>query len=172
MSACKKDEPDEPIIPNEEEVITTVRLTLTPDGGGDPIVWSFTDLDGDGGNEPIIESPALNANTTYNGNLELLNELEDPADNITEEIEEEAEEHQFFFISDVSNLTIAYDDSDANGFPIGLASVFSTADPSSGTVTLILRHEPNKEAEGVEDGDVTNAGGETDIELVFDIEIN
>lgn len=172
MTSCKKDEPDDPIIPNEQEVITTLRLTLTPDGGGDPIIWSFIDLDGDGGNDPVVESPALSANTTYNGSLELLNELVDPTDNVTDEIEQEAEMHQFFFISDVAGLTMAYNDSDANGFPIGLASVFSSAEPASGTVTLILRHEPNKEAEGVEDGDITNAGGETDIEVVFDVEIN
>ncbi|HBK71516.1 MAG TPA: type 1 periplasmic binding fold superfamily protein, partial [Flavobacteriaceae bacterium] len=35
----------------------------------------------------------------------------------------------------------------------------------------ILRHEPNKSASGVSDGDITNAGGETDIEVIFNITV-
>ena len=42
----------------------------------------------------------------------------------------------------------------------------SMANPSA-TMTVILRHEPNKAGAGVSDGDITNAGGETDIEVTF-----
>ena len=44
LSSCEKD----PQIPNEEELITTVTYTLTPVSGGDPVIFSFRDLDGDG----------------------------------------------------------------------------------------------------------------------------
>ena len=47
----------------------------------------------------------------------------------------------------------------------------TTGDASSGDVTVILRHEPDKEADGVSDGDVTNAGGETDVEVTFDADV-
>ena len=47
LASCKKEKND-PIIPNEEEVITTLNYTLTPTGGGTAIVLSFQDLDGDG----------------------------------------------------------------------------------------------------------------------------
>ena len=37
--------------------------------------------------------------------------------------------------------------------------------------TITLRHEPAKTATGVSGGDITNAGGETDIEVVFDVTV-
>ena len=43
--------------------------------------------------------------------------------------------------------------------------------PGNGTITVILRHEPDKDASGVSNGDITNAGGETDIEVVFNVEV-
>ena len=171
LPACKKDEPVEPEIPNEEEVITTLIYTLTPVGGGDAVVFSFEDLDGDGGDDPVIVNGTLSENTSYNAELELLNETEMPADDITLEIVEEAEEHQFFFDSDATGVTIAYDDMDSDGNPIGLATIFSTTDAGTGELTIVLRHEPNKSASGVSDGDITNAGGETDIEVSFDLNV-
>ena len=94
FTGCKK---DDPVIPNEEEVITTLNYTLIPSDGGTPVVLSFQDLDGDGGDPPVITGGTLAMNTTYNGSLELLNETETPPGDITEEVEEEADEHQFFF---------------------------------------------------------------------------
>ena len=169
FSSCKKEDPD---IPNEEEVITTLNYTLTPAGGGSAITLSFVDLDGDGGNAPTITGGTLAKNETYTGSMELLNETETPAEDVTIEIAEEDAEHQFFFQSDISNLNVAYNDTDANGNPVGLSSTLSTDSVvASGTLTVILRHEPNKSAAGVSGGDITNAGGETDIEVLFPINV-
>ena len=96
ITSCEKDEPDDPIIPNEQEVITTLNYTLTPESGT-PIILSFRDLDGDGGNEPIISDGTLASGMSYIGSMELLNELEDPAEDITLEVAEEELEHQFFY---------------------------------------------------------------------------
>ena len=168
FTACDKDDPE---IPNEEELITTLNYTLTPTSGGTSITLSFKDLDGDGGTAPTITGGTLAANQTYSGTLELLNEAESPAESITEEIEEEDEEHQFFFQSNISNLTIAYSDQDADGNPVGLSSTLTTGAAASGSITIILRHEPSKSASGVSGGDITNAGGETDIEVTFPIDV-
>ena len=95
-----------------------------------------------------------------------------PAEDITAEIAEEDAEHQFFFAASSGlNATVAYGDQDDMGNPVGLSSVVTTGDASSGTMTVTLRHEPAKDASGVSDGDITNAGGETDIEVTFDITI-
>lgn len=107
------------------------------------------------------------ANNTYTGTITVLNELESPADNITEEIIEEAEDHQFFFQGDNAQAIISYDDSDNNGNPIGVITNVQTNASSHGMLTITLRHEPNKNADGVANGDITNAGGETDIEVMF-----
>lgn len=169
--ACKKDDPKTPVIPNEEEVITTLNFTLTPVDGGTPVEFKFKDLDGDGGNPPEISVGKLDTNTQYTGSIELLNELENPADDITIEVREEAEEHQFFFQSTASGLSVAYDDLDADGKPIGLVTTITTQGASTGKLTITLKHEPVKDATGVSMGDITNAGGETDIEVTFDVGI-
>ena len=168
LTSCEKD-PD-PV--NEEEVITTLTMTWTPDGGGTPIVFQFRDVDGEGGMDPVLTTAPLAANTTYNVSLELLNETEDPAEDITEEVEEEGAEHQFFFaVTQGINLTFSYLDTDTNGAPIGLETQMNTGDASTGALQVTLRHEPDKGAAGVAQGDITNAGGETDIQVEFDLVI-
>ncbi|MCB0763865.1 MAG: type 1 periplasmic binding fold superfamily protein, partial [Flavobacteriales bacterium] len=64
-----------------------------------------------------------------------------------------------------------YDDMDANMLPIGLESMWTIGAASNGTVIVTLRHEPDKTATGVSSGDITNAGGETDIEVTFPLVI-
>lgn len=167
ITSCKKDDPD-PI--NEEEVITTLTYTLTSPGGTS-VVLNFVDLDGDGANAPVITGGTLEANQTYTGRIELLNESETPAEDITTEIQEEDEDHQFFFESDLSGVTVAYTDTDADGNPVGLNTTLTTADAGSGNLKITLHHEPDKSADGVANGDITNSNGETDIEVTFPIDV-
>ena len=158
---------DDPVIENEEEVITTVIYTLNSSAGA--ATFTFVDLDGDGAMEPSIINGTLAANTTYSGSLEFLNQSETPAEDITEEVAEEDDEHQVFYASTVAGLSVAYNDADDDNNPLGLATTLTTGDAGTGTMTITLRHEPNKSAAGVSDGDIANAGGETDIEVTFDV---
>jgi len=167
FSSCGKDDPE---VENEEEVITTLNYTLTS-SNGEVVILSFVDLDGDGGESPVITGGTLMADSRYTGTIELLNATESPAENVTEEIEEEAEEHQFFFSSSLSGVTVDYEDRDADGNPIGLISTLNVGSAGTGTLTIVLRHEPMKDAEGVSDGDISNADGETDIEVTFPIDV-
>jgi hypothetical protein len=165
------DDPEDPIVENEEEVITTLTYTLTPSEGGSAVVLTYQDLDGDGAGEPTITNGTLSASTVYSGVLTLLNETEDPAESITEEIDEEDDEHQFFFSSTITDLQVAYADTDGDGNPVGLATTLTTSAAGSGTLTITLRHEPEKSASGVASGDITSAGGETDISVTFTITV-
>lgn len=168
IGGCKKDA--DPV--NEEELITTLIMTWTPDGGGAPVIFQFKDLDGDGGIAPEITSAPLNANTTYGVTISALNESVTPTKVITEEIEAEGTEHQFFFATTAGvNLSFSYQDTDTNGAPIGLIANMLTGDASSGSLRVTLRHDLNKGASGVAQGDLTNAGGDTDIQVDFDIVI-
>ena len=55
---------------------------------------------------------------------------------------------------------------------MGLEFTLTTAATAmTGNLTITLRHEPSKNAVGVSDGDITNAGGETDVQAVFPIVI-
>ena len=171
MVSCSDDDATpEPV--NEEEVITTVILTLTPESG-EEVILTTQDFDGDGPNEPVTTiSGSFAENTQYQGVVQFLNETEDPAEDITEEVEEEADEHQVFYTtSEGLNITTTYLDFDDNDNPLGVNITLETGAASSGSLTVTLIHEPNKSAEGVSDGDITNAGGETDITTTFNVSI-
>ncbi len=175
FNSCSNDD-DAPLPVNEEEVITTVIATFIPQGGGETVTLTSRDLDGDGPNAPVeTVSGPFSSGTVYNGSVRFLNELENPAEDITEEIEQEDDEHQIFYAVTGGIGTFAYADSDANGNPVGLSFIFSTDDTTvvvDGIISISLIHEPNKSAAGVSDGDSTNAGGETDIEVSFNVTKN
>ncbi len=168
FTACDKDDPD---IENEGELITDLRYTLTPAGGGDAVVLSFSDPDGDDGDDPIYMHGDLAANTSYAGSISMDGLEDGVALDIGAEVEEEALAHQMFFDSNVSGLNVAYADLDSGGNPLGLETTLTTGAAGSGTLTITLRHEPAKDGEGVSGGDITNAGGETDIEVVFNVNV-
>lgn len=169
FTSCSDDD-DPPAPVNEEEVITTMNVMLND--GTTTKMLTVTDDDGDGPNAPVISTDDLDANTTYQGTVEFLNELESPVEDITAEVAEEDEAHQVFYVASSSlDVTVAYNDQDANGNPLGLDFTLTTGAASGGTLTVTLVHEGDKNAAGVSDGDPTNAGGETDIEAAFPISI-
>ena len=170
LTSCNDDNDSAPV--NEEEVITTITATLTPVAGA-PIILQSRDIDGDGPNAPVITvSGNLTAGATYSGRMSILNELSNPVDDVTAEIFEEGVDHQFFFQS--TNGTVAsttYADADVNGKPIGIQFNLVAGTIGNGNLSIILRHEPNKSGTNVSTGDITNAGGETDIQVVFPITV-
>tara|TARA_B110000091_G_C13788599_1_gene464507 strand:- start:650 stop:1234 length:585 start_codon:yes stop_codon:yes gene_type:complete len=169
FTACSDEDPE---IVNEEELITTLTATLTPSGGGTEIILKSVDLDGDGPDAPVITVSAnLTANTNYAGVLKVENETESPAEDITVEVLEEGEEHQFFFTPTNNIATVTYNDMDGEGNPIGVQFSLATTTAASGNLTITLRHEPVKTANGVFSGDITNAGGETDVQAIFPVTI-
>ena len=168
--SCSSDDDSTPEPVLEEEVITTLIVTFVPQGGGNAIELKSQDLDGDGPDAPIMTiSGSFLSNTTYNGEVEFLNELVSPPDNITEEVAEESLEHQVFFNVSAGLGTVNYNDMDADGNPIGVEFTLTTSDAGSGNLTITLIHEPNKSGVDVSSGDITNAGGENDIEATFPI---
>lgn len=167
MFSCEK---PAPAAVNEEELITTLTYNLKA-ADGSLAELQFRDLDGDGGNPPVITAGNLKANTSYDGILTLLNETASPIQNISDEVKTEATDHQFFFRQTQLNLTIAYVDSDNNGKPLGLKTKVVTGAASTGKLQITLKHKPNKSGMNVSTGDIANAGGETDIQVEFDIVI-
>lgn len=164
FSSCDNDDP-KPV--NEEEVITTVEVTLIPDAGGIPVTLKFFDADGEQGNiAPLITvSGPLKTGSTYSGVIELWNETVNPPANITEEVADEADDHLFCF--DVSgDVSVGYEDEDGNGLPIGIITSWTAGEAGPAQVTLSLRHQA-----GTKTGDCPG-GGESDVEVAFDIDVN
>jgi len=169
FTACSSD--DDAAFVNEEEVITTVSVMLTPQGGGTAVTLTSRDLDGDGPEAPVVTvSGPVTAGVAYSGEVSFLNELANPSEDITEEVAAEGEEHQVFYQQNGLG-TFTYSDEDINGKPIGLKFNYTAGSANTGTLTITLRHEPNKDAQGVAEGIITNAGGSTDAEVVFSIEV-
>lgn len=165
---------------NESEVITTVELSFQPAGGGAAIVAKVEDLDGDGGDPPTAQPIALAAGS-YATTVRFANALEEPAEEITDEVRDESDQHQIFFtgsaVASGGPLQIAYADMDANGLPIGLATTV-TAVAGSGELVVTLRHLPPINdtavktadlAERVRSGGFASIGGSSDADVTFPV---
>lgn len=164
--SCSSDDDGDHDHDHEEELITTVTYELT--NGTDVVTLKFQDIDGDGSAAPTYTvSGPLAANTTYSGIIELLNETESPAEDITLEVEEEGDDHEFFITSSISDIVVSKTDTDEDGNPIGIETTLETGNAGTGTLTIILKHEPTKPNDGTSIG----AGGSTDVEVSFSIEV-
>lgn len=144
FSACDSNEPDPEGGAGEEEVITLVRLTLTPQDGGAAVTADAT-FD-EAGAQQDIDTINLQAGTTYDVSIDLQNTLESPPESITAEIrDEEPEAHRFFYVPQgdiVDNLTVSNLDTDPNGDPLGLSFDLAVTggDGESGELRVKLRH--------------------------------
>ncbi len=169
---------------DEQEVLTSILLTFTPDGGGDAVLAEFRDVDGDGGDDPIIVDPTLMANTTYDVSVSILNETLDPSDedyNIDREIEAEAEEHQLFYTGDgiedglftwmTTDRESDYTENSGEDLPVGLSGVLTTGDAGRGKLTVTLMHQPPVNGMAVKTTTSGVGDGEVDVTVTFDVTV-
>ena len=168
LTSCKKDGHDH----HETELITLIKMTLVAPSINDTVVFMYEDADGNGGNQPVITNGTLKSNTTYIANMEIKNTSVTPNIDVTKQILNEATAHQFFFIEKSNNqFDITYDDLDSNGKPLGLKTKWMVKAPGMQSLKVVLRHEPNKNGVNVSQGVINNAGGETDIEVVWNVTV-
>ncbi|MBT6432057.1 MAG: hypothetical protein HOK28_03125 [Deltaproteobacteria bacterium] len=171
------------------EVMTTLKLTFTANSDGSSFVASWADPENDG--SPVIDDITLTNGETYTVTFGVLNELEDPAEDITPEITDEKDEHQVFFTGSAvegpahtSNpdavVEHVYEDSDNNGFPIGLTNSFLATVNGTGVLSVLLRHMPPVNGEAVktgtlaqvmDSGSATDLPGSTDINVDFNVTV-
>ncbi len=169
FSACKKDDDNaaNPNPTNEEELITTLRIYLTDSAQISLPAWyDYKDLDGDGGMDPVSDTIRLEAGKTYYANIILLDESKNPADSISNEILEEANDHLFVFEPHDAFFSVEITDRDTNStaLPIGLQSKWRTFQGGETHLHISLKHQP-----GIKTGDPDI--GETDLEAKFVVEI-
>jgi len=191
LTSCNDDDDDsvpDPPMESEEEVITDVKLIFTNTADANDVVEATAeDPDGDGVEElMVLDEIDLAANTTYTLTYEILNALEDPAEDIGDEIAEEDDEHQIFYAFtedaftspsgdgniDNASDTVNYEDEDSeaqdgSGNPVGLVTTWTTGDgPVSGTFRVRLMHQPD-----LKDADSDSNTGEDDFDLEFTLNI-
>ncbi|WP_025663196.1 hypothetical protein [Aquimarina megaterium] len=165
--SCSNDD-DAPEQVNEEEPLTTLTVTLEPNGGGTPIIMQTRDLDDDGPEPPVVTvSGNLSAGVTYNGTVVILNETVSPPEVVTDEVEAEAEDHQFFYTTAGGlDISTTYSNFDGDENPLGTKFTLTAGAASSGVLNFTLRHLPTKPNTGLDD-----AGGNTDIAAPFNVTI-
>lgn len=156
---CEKN-PDDPECADPQELITTLKVLVTDSATGALVnTFQFKDADANGTPE-VFDTIRLNANATYNVEVQVWDDSKTPAENITEEVEEEKNDHTFFYNALNVNLNITKLDTDDNALPVGIDTRWVTGAAGTGQITIKLKHQP-----GVKDG--TDAPGETDVEVQF-----
>jgi hypothetical protein len=170
---------------NAEELITTVVLELSDGSGSDPVMAVWEDL----GSGATVDEVRLSDALDYSLSVRFLNALEEPAEEITEEVAAESGEHQVFFTGTAvrgpaSNggadtvLEHAYADADDAGLPVGLENSLGTLAVGAGTLEVTLRHLPVQDgvptkteglAEAVAVEGFGAIGGESDVSVRFDV---
>lgn len=187
LIACPDvEKPDDNI--NAEEVITTVELTFTPAGGGAALVFNHADKENDG--DPVIDAITLPVGA-YAMGVRFLNELEDPAEDITVEVDEERDQHQVLvYGSGVESAatgdnaaalaTVVAADEDDNGFAVGLANTVDATTAGTAELKLMLRHLPPENGTAVKNATVAEdfaaggsaaIGGEVDADVSFPLTV-
>lgn len=170
FTACKKDEDIHPT--DDNELITRVELTFTDVTTKTTLTYTFQDKDGDPKTAPEkFDKIMLDKGKTYTMSLGVYDDTKSPVEDMTEEIEEESDVHLFVFkTTPASLLAITLVDQDKNGLPVGLASsVLTQSTAGTGKLNLLLKHQPELNGVRVKTGQ--EAGGSTDIDLTFDVEV-
>lgn len=167
LTGCKKDDAPEP---EENELITTVTLTFAERGTTNVRTVTWRDADGEGGAVPTVGKLSLAPNKIYDLTVSVLDESKSPVADITEEIEEEADEHLFVYTPTPANLlTVTITDKDARNQPVGLKATATTGAAATGKLQVVLRHQPPVGGSPVKNG--TAGPGSTDFDATFDVEI-
>lgn len=150
---------------DDHDVVTTVVLKTISET--DTVTFTWEDIDGIGGAGPNrIDTIALDANTTYACSIALYNRSVSPSIDLTTEIREHDDEHQFFYTLTPAAGAITYDDRDANNKPVGLLTNWITIDPATGTLRVDLSHFDDPK-----DKDGTTPSDETDVSVTFPVVI-
>ncbi len=180
MVGCIGDPPLPPPVENEEEIITDVILSFDPANSSSKVIARAIDPDGEGPEDiVIVDDIILATGVTYSLAITFENSIS--GESITEEVEEEGEEHQIFFqwtdgaFSDPTgdgnfdreSDPVNYIDKDVNGLPIGLSTFWTAGPPlGEGNFRIVLKHQPDAKS-----SDSNVLTGDTDIDLIWKLVI-
>lgn len=172
FAACNPDDVPTPE-PEAQELITTMRVIVSNSSGFNK-VFTYKVENGFTSSQigsVEIDDIVLSAQTDYNVEVMVLNESISPAEDVTEEVKEESNEHLFFYESKPSqgagSIVFSNGSKDASGQPLNQTITFTTGETGTGQLILALKHQPtNKDAQTL--GEV---GGETDAQAIYPVRI-
>ncbi|GAB3574167.1 hypothetical protein GCM10027578_36370 [Spirosoma luteolum] len=170
LNSCNRDE--QTVAPTDDnEAITTATLTLTNKAAPTQVITAT--IDNLNGTADFSKATlTLKANTTYTGQITLLDKTKTPVVVATDEIREKANEHLFVYTftpatGSSATLGVTLTDKDTNPapgpYPIGLATELKTGTATgNGSLRVVLRHQPN-----VKNG--TQTPGSSDLDTQFPV---
>ena len=175
FASCTKD--DATPAPVEQELITTVKLSVSPITSNlMPYVFTYKVENGFNNTTPgtiQIDTLRLLSGLEYMVYVDLYNEKANPVDTATNEILAERNEHLFFYVSNpatgpgsvrVVNNTGS---KDFEGNPFNQQIQMVAGAPGSGQLRVVLLHQPTNKNAATPDA----AGGETDVDVTFPVVI-
>ena len=144
ISSCKKQSQNSVDPTEENELITTIKLSFVDTGNlTDTFRFTWRQIGGPG-TLIVRDTIRLTAQKTYQGFIEILDESKSPVFNVTSEIKTLQNEHRFIYSSSTSRLSLVSTDWDTNIPPIelGLKFLASTSDSgnSTGSLGILLKH--------------------------------
>lgn len=149
----------------ESELISRVAITLASTGAASQSAF-IDDPDGNGPTAPSAQSGSLmlQPGVTYTGTIAFENRLENPPENITEEVFEESDEHRVFYTPS-AGTTVTITDTDTQGRALGLQFTITAAQGTTGAGTLraVLCHYVNIGKPST----ATGCTDDTDIDVSF-----
>ena len=143
-SCSKKVSAVAPPLPGNEPLTTMVLHVTNAADPTDTQTAKWIQLDPNGVAAPDTSTAqlTLKKNTSYNVTVQLLDTLND----LTSEIKTRENYHLFCFnVSSGLNLTCVQTDKDTNPtpLPVGLTDLFTADSVSTGTLEVVLHHQPN-----------------------------
>ena len=172
MARCNRDEQN--VAPTDDnEAITTATLTLTNKATPtESVTATIENLNttADFSKATLNLKPSM----TYTGVVSLLNKTRNPVLDATVEIREKANEHLLVYTFTPTNgspasMTVTPTDKDTNPapgpYPIGLTAELKTGAAGTGTLKVVLRHQPNAK-------NGTPTPGSSDLDTDFNVLIN
>lgn len=168
-TACKKiDTPDV----QEQELITKAKLTFTGAGGSQTFRYHVQNGFGSGTPGTIaIDTIKLAPNTSYAVSVQILNESENPVEDITAEILAEQLEHLFLFsptpATGAGALTFSNGLKDSEGNNFNLSGTMNSGAAGTGSLDMYLMHAPTDKNAATPSA----SGGETDVHATFPVRL-
>lgn len=167
FNACKdKDNDDDH--DDENELITTAKITFTHSVSGTAQTFTWSQPGGPG-TAITVDTIRLHPDSLYQAAVTLLDESKNPVSDITEEIKELQDEHQFFYTSGTGRLIISNLDKDSKNLPLGLnfSAQTSTNGNVNGTLKVVLKHYTSAAPKSTDP-----QAGSTDLDITFPVIIN
>ncbi len=194
-SCKKSEQTVTPAPPSNEFLTTVILECINNNAPHDTAISIWRDLTPNGSNLPDTSEALLNfmKNSTYSCNVYILDESQTPeanlvydtgkyvnkfninnlpstTNNVTAEIRARQNYHLICFTmygGMVANLSVVRDDYDNNSPPlqVGLVDTYTTLNPSTGRMEVVLHHQPN-----VKNGDCSP--GSIDFDVTYGVTIH